>query len=675
MTAKNYLLTLLLVIAGLAVWAQEGEFEGYVDLQASPQVYSAENVHITPPKLLMEKDTARFDIVFANSDKAHGSIDIIVDDTIYQTLELASGKGTFWYVPQTDKKTFTVDIEEYRQEVDINPIPLWTSILAPLIAILLALVFREVVISIFLGIFVGAAIIGYYDAGSLAGIGQGFLDVISHYLVDAVADSSHVSILIFTLLIGGMVAIVSKNGGMQGIVNIIARMARTARSGQFATWIMGISIFFDDYANSLVVGKTMRPITDKLRISREKLAYIVDSTAAPVSALAFITTWIGAELGYIQGAIQGLADFPQALSPYSIFLSSLEYSFYPIFTLIFIVILIATGRDFGPMHKAERRARLTGQVSKDLDDDQSESSGGEDFTPLPEAIPRAMNALIPILVLITGVIAGLMYTGWDQGVWDDPELSFSMKLSTIIGQSDSYSALLWASTAGVIAALILTILQGFMTLQRGIETMITGFKAMLPALIILVLAWGLAQLTKDMATATYLVGFLGDEPSKDLIYWLPALTFLLAAAVAFATGSSWGTMAILYPVMLFFVWEAGVKAGMTPGGDELMPIFFSVVSAVLAGSVMGDHCSPISDTTILSSLASDCNHIDHVRTQLPYALTVGTIAMLIGTIPAAYGMPSYVTFPLGIAVMIGFVLLLGKKIETPKKAEDRLLGE
>jgi Na+/H+ antiporter NhaC len=595
-------------------------------------------------------------------------------------VQLIDSVGKFTYRVKKDTatnrypQTIKVSIEGYDQYVRVRPVPLWLSILPPLLAIVLALIFREVIISIFLGVFLGAATIAFYaSGGSLWGIGQGFLDVTSHYIINALTpvgdgggpDTGHASVIVFTLLIGGLVAIISRNGGMQGVVNIIARMARTARSGQFATWLMGIAIFFDDYANSLVVGNTMRPITDKLRISREKLAYIVDSTAAPVAALAFITTWIGAELGYISKATEQIAGFPADQSAYGIFLNSLTYSFYPILALIFILILIWTGRDFGPMLGAERRARLGGQVSRDLNPTEESQTGGEDLSPLPGAPTRAFNAVIPILVLIAGVIAGLLFTGWDQSVWDDPNEGFFQKLSHIIGDSDSYKALLWASVSAIIVAVFLTIIQGIMGLRTAINTMSTGFKAMLPALIILVLAWALAQITQDMGTATYLAGLIGEDPSINFVKMMPALTFLLAAAVAFSTGSSWGTMAILYPIILSLVWKLGMDAGMNP--DSIMPIFYNAVSAVLAGSVFGDHCSPISDTTILSSLATDCNHVDHVRTQLPYAIVVGIVATFVGTIPAAFGWPWYLTFPLSLALLIGIVLALGKKIPGQKK--------
>jgi len=444
-----------------------------------------------------------------------------------------------------------------------------------------------------------------------------------------------------------MVALISNNGGMQGVVNILSRYANNPRSGQFVTWLLGIAIFFDDYANTLVVGNTMRPVTDRLKISREKLSYIVDSTAAPIAAIAFVTTWIGAELSYIQDGINviGLNE-----TAYDIFLNSLKYSFYPVLALLFILILIFKGKDFGPMLTAERNARKFG-IS-----DKHPGSHGE-FQETKTKNERWFNAVIPVVVIVAGTIIGLVSTGLQNTGWNE-ELGFSKNLSNVIGHADSYKALLWSSLAGVVVAVLLTISQRIMTLKESIESLIKGFKTMLTAVLILVLAWSIALITQYMHTADFISGILVEVNMAPFL--IPALTFILAALVAFSTGSSWGTMAILYPLMLPSSWLIAQQYGLDY--DQSIAIFYNVVSAVLAGSVLGDHCSPISDTTILSSLASSCNHIEHVRTQLPYALTVGVVATLFGTIPAAYGVPSYILFPVDMVILYFVVVLFGRKV-------------
>lgn len=562
---------------------------------------------------------------------------------------------------------------EVKFEQRVPAIPLWLSIVPPLLAILMALIFREVITALFTGIFVGGATVHFYLAG-IVGIPQGLLSVLDTYVLDAVADKDHVSVILFSMLIGAIVSVISRNGGMQGVVDKVSRYAKNAQSGQFATWFLGIAIFFDDYANTLVVGNTMRPVTDRLRISREKLAYLVDSTAAPISAIAFITTWIGAELGYIEGGISKITEaygaIPGDPSPYGVFLSSLEYSFYPVLTLLFMLILIRKNRDFGPMYKAEVRARTTGQVSKPVVRDAMDAEKSQELDnldPVRGAKANPWNAVLPIAVVIFGTVIGLYMTGTaslKDSFPDNPVMEADYenaglggRLSLIIGASNSYAALLWSSLMGLLTAIGLTLSQRIMKLELAIETVMSGFKTMMHAMIILILAWALANVTDDLHTAEFITQLLGGSVA---LFMIPVITFLLAALVSFSTGSSWGTMAILYPLIIPACWQVGIESGIPP--EEILPVLYNTVACVLAGSVLGDHCSPISDTTILSSLASNCNHIDHVRTQLPYALTVGVVATMAGTLPAALGVPFWITFPASLAILYGIVHFFGKRV-------------
>ncbi len=534
----------------------------------------------------------------------------------------------------------------------ITPVPLWMSIIPPLIAILMALLFREVYSALFMGLLAGTTILFFYQGKTLfIAIFSGLYSIIDSYIVKSMSDTGHISIILFSMMIGGMVTLITKNGGMKGIVNYLARYAANDKSGQFVTWLLGIAIFFDDYANTLIVGNTMRPVTDKLKISREKLAYIVDSTAAPVAALALTTTWIGIEIAYIQEGINAIGINESA---YIIFIKSLTTRFYPILTLIFIVMLIFKGRDYGPMLKAERRARAK-EIVEEADDIEINA---EITDRIDSKKVRWYNAAIPVLVVVFGTFAGLVITGWNRQVWDDPDLSLFTKFTEIIGNSDSYIALLWASLSGMLMAVILTVAQRIYNLKKSIIYLIEGFGTMLSAVLILILAWSLALITQDMHTAEFLAGVLTDMNLTPFL--LPAITFILSALIAFSTGSSWGTMAILYPLILPVSWAISQQYGMDY--DASMAIFNNVVSSILAGSVFGDHCSPISDTTILSSLASSCNHIEHVRTQLPYAMTVGVVSVLFGTLPAAYGVPFYILYPANILILYLIIVLLGKKV-------------
>jgi len=553
------------------------------------------------------------------------------------------------------KELIQVQIKDHSQSKEINPIPLWLSILPPLIAILMALLFKEVLSALFIGLFTGTLIIYSYKGASLfIAFFQAIFAISDTYIINSVNNSGHISIIVFSMLIGAMVTLISKNGGMQGIVNILSRYANTAKSGQLVTWFLGVLIFFDDYANTLVVGNTMRPVTDKLKVSREKLAYIVDSTAAPVASVAMITTWIGIELSYIQSATVQIGVNE---SPYSIFLNSLPSRFYPFFMLAFMLFIIYKGRDFGPMLKAEKAARKN-EVNQEDKSTKNNTSENE-LEMAAHITPKWYNAAIPILIVILGTLAGLVYTGWDATVWADDTLGFSKKLSHVIGASDSYLALLWSSLSAVLAAVFLTIGQKILTLHQVSDSLLKGFKTMLTAILILILAWALADITKDLHTADFISnGLISINVAPQI---LPALTFILSALIAFSTGSSWGTMAILYPLILPASWYLSHSVGLSDA--ESMNIFYIAVSAILAGSVLGDHCSPISDTTILSSLASSCNHIEHVRTQLPYALSVGAVSIFIGLIPAAYGVSNWIIFPVGIISLYSIVHFFGKKVE------------
>ena len=522
-------------------------------------------------------------------------------------------------------------------------LPAWLSIVPPLLAIGLALAIREVHIALFTGIWFGAFVAAGFD---LPAVGTAFLRVVDTYLIDALTDPGHASIILFSMLIGGMVHIISQNGGMAAVVAWIARRARDARSAQTATWLMGLAIFFDDYANTLVVGHTMRPLTDRYRISREKLAWIVDSTAAPIASIGLISTWIGYQITEID---RGLSLAPAALevpSGYGIFLSSLAYAFYPILTIGLIFLVVRTGRDIGPMREAEERAREAPA------DSRADRTDGD--------VDRWWLAVVPIAVLVLSVFVGLLASGWSARVGG----SVFADLRLVVGAADPYAALLWGSMTALVVAIALTRIAG-----RDQETtmgdMLDGFRSMVPAVVILLLAWSLAAVIDVLQTADVLASVLPDSLA---VVWLPAVVFPLAAVIAFSTGSSWGTMAILYPLVLPLALSVGIDAGDPVA--RFWPAVFNLVSVVLAGSVLGDHCSPISDTTIMSSMAADCNHLDHVRTQLPYAVLIGGISWIFGCVAFALGLPILVCWALAIGCVAGAVYLFGR----PLRTDSRLRG-
>ena len=607
-----------------------------------------DDIQVNISQIIIKNISTSIELDFVNSNYkklfVNKEIEALINDSLY-VLQFENGRANFEY-EFNKKEIFTIEIDDFVYTKAVNPIPLWMSILPPLLAILMALVFREVYSALFFGLLVGTTII-YYFQGTffVSAIFQGLFAIVDTYLIKSLSNSGHLSIIIFSMLIGGMVNLITVNGGMKGVVQKLSKYANSPKSGQIITWFLGILIFFDDYANTLVVGNTMRPVTDRLRISREKLAYIVDSTAAPVASLALITTWIGVELSYIQDGIDkiGLSE-----SAYSVFINSLDTRFYLIFTLIFILIIVFKNRDFGPMLKAEQNARKNGLST----DSKRLSSQNNEIKVSNKIKARWYNAVIPVLVIIFGTIISLIYTGRKVA---GPEAD----LMEIIAAADSYKALLWSSILGALSAIILSVSQKILKLRIAVESLVNGFRTMLPAIIILVLAWSLALITEELHTSdfiAYCLSYIDISP-----FLLPAITFIFSALIAFSTGSSWGTMAILYPMILPAGWALSIEYGLDH--DQSIAIFYNIVSSILAGSVFGDHCSPISDTTILSSLASSCNHIEHVRTQLPYALTVGFVSVFIGTIPSAYGVSSWIVFPIGIIVMYIIIRVFGKKVD------------
>jgi Na+/H+ antiporter NhaC len=539
---------------------------------------------------------------------------------------------------------FSITMANFDSRAEVRVLPGILSILPPLIAIILALIFRQVVVSLILGVYLGAVFI--YDYNPLTG----FLRLIDTYIINAAADSSHIQVIVFTLLFGGVIGLISKSGGTRGIANLVTKFAKTRRSGLIATWLSGIIIFFDDYANSLVVGNLMRPVTDKMRISREKLSFFVDATAAPVTSIFIISSWIGFEVGLIQ---HGLTAIGSSENAYDIFIQTIPYRFYPITMLIFVFMTAYLQRDFGPMLRAEKRAVEEGKLNRDgatISKDLTETSeifGNEDKA-------KWYNGIIPIAVIVFGTIAGLIYTGINslnqQGISD-------YSIRNIIGNSDSYVSLLWGSFSACLVAALMILAQRIMTLHETIDAWFLGLRSMLLAVIILTLAWAIGNITLDMKTADYIISIISDTINPR---FLPVIVFLVCALISFATGTSWGTMAIMMPIVIPL--SHSVSLMNNYGSVDYDIILHGVISSVLAGSVFGDHCSPISDTTILSSMASACDHVEHVRTQLPYAVITAIFCMILGDIPTAWGFSPYLSIVIISIVLFAILYIFGKSV-------------
>ncbi len=559
----------------------------------------------------------------------------VVQEVVQDTFQVATDQGSSDQ-GSTDQANTDPITAEATPSSSNSIVGSWLSIVPPLLAIGFALIFRQVLLALFMGIWMGAWLVG---ERSFQGIFGSFFDSLTGYIVPQTADEGHMSILIFTLLIGGMIGIISKNGGTRGVIRQLGKLVKTKPQGQLLTSMLGFVIFFDDYANTMVVGNTMRPLTDKLKISRAKLAYLVDSTAAPVATVALISTWIGAMVGYIATASAGIEGFSEPA--YTVFLKALPFNFYAFFTIFFVILISISGKDFGPM-LAERIKLYKAAKNPELDtyglykeEDHKEVK--------KETVSHWLNAFIPILMLIGGVVGGLIVTGEGSTIQD------------IIGSADSYAALVWGSMLAMVVAIILTVGQRLLSFDDTLEAMFSGMHTMYDGLLVLVLAWSLSAITQDLGTADFLVRVFGT--AIDPMY-LPLVVFVLSAATAFATGSSWGTMGILMPLVLPLVWNLGLEYGYPT--DEISVFIYAAVSAVLAGAVLGDHVSPISDTTILSSLATQCNHIEHVSTQMPYALVGGALALVSYLAVVAWGVPGWIAYLGGAGIIFGVIWTFGK---------------
>ncbi len=541
-------------------------------------------------------------------------------------------------------------------------LPGWVSLLPPLLAIVLALVFKEVVTSLFLGVWLG----GFFAAG-LNPI-TGTMRTIDTFITPVLVNYDHAAILVFSFLLGGMVGVISKSGGTRGIVEAVRPLATTPRRAQLATYLSGLAIFFDDYANTLIVGNTMRPITDRMKVSREKLAYIVDSTAAPVAAIVFVSTWVGFEISLIgdglaaaaaqSGTTPEVAAALQSANAFTLFIHSIPYLFYPLLALLMVGLIVFLQRDFGPMLKAERRASRGEGLHREGAMLMSEA-GSSEMEPVEGAPLRWYNAVLPVLTVVFVVLVGLYLQGRSN-------LGRPGTLWEIFGEASAFDALLWGSLAGCIVAISLAVGQRILSVHQAIDGLVGGMRAMFLAGVILVLAWSLGSVTEVLGTAPYISGLLEGNLPPQL---LPALVFVTAASIAFATGTSWGTMGILLPIVI----PLAVALGGTvdPEAGTAYVILLGSIASVLAGSIFGDHCSPISDTTVMSSMASACDHVDHVRTQLPYALVVGVVGVFIGNIPTAYGFPVWVSLLLGAAILFSLLRFYGKKdFDSPQWAAE-----
>lgn len=512
---------------------------------------------------------------------------------------------------------FAFAAEETAEYVPAVYATFW-GLVPPLIAIVLALITKEVYSSLFIGILAGGLFYsGFSFEGTVNHIFQeGFIGVLS--------DKYNVGILVFLVILGSLVSMMNKAGGSAAFGRWAASHIKSRVGAQLATVLLGCLIFVDDYFNCLTVGSVMRPVTDKHKVSRAKLAYLIDATAAPVCIIAPISSWAAAVTGFVEGA-----------DGFSLFIRAIPYNFYALLTIFMMVALTAMRFEYGPMKQHELNA-LKGDLhsapKNAVDEFEDETNANPDG--------KVMDLVIPVASLIVCCVIGMLYTGgFFQGVG----------IVEAFSASDASVGLAYGSFFGLIITICLYMARRVLSFKECMNSLPEGFKAMVPAILILTMAWSLKSMTDSLGAAEFVADFINTY-AKGMVNFLPAIIFLVGCVLAFASGTSWGTFGILIPIVVDAF-----------AADQTMMII--AISACMAGAVCGDHCSPISDTTIMASAGAQSNHINHVNTQLPYVITVAAVSFVTYVI-AGFVKTAWIALPAGIVLMFAVLLVLKKTIGT-----------
>ena len=502
------------------------------------------------------------------------------------------------------------------------------SLLPPLLAIVMALITKQVLISLFLGVWIGATMV--YGWNPVVGI----IETFRVYLFETVGNPYRASVIIMMALVGSFAAMLEKGGGAHAFVNAMKDKVTTRKQGQMITWLGGLAVFFSDSSNPVIVGPIFRPITDAQRISREKLAYILDSTSAAVPAMLPITAWGAFLIGLIAVEFETAA---YAVEPFFGFVRSIPFMFYVIGSILLVALLILINKDYGPMKKAEERAYLEGKLL------------GDDAKPMREEISIVMpegsrhtvwNMIVPMVTLIVVIFGMFLWTG------GFPEKGFV----AAIGSGSSMISLVMGFFVSSVVAAAMAINAKVFTFSSALEAWIGGMRQMTDAIIILVLAKALGMVAGAVGTSAFIINATEGFLTPTLMF---VTIFVAASLTAFATGTSWGTFGIFMPIAIPLAFAIGAPV-------------YPAIAAVVSGGVFGDHCSPISDTTVLSSIGATCDHIDHVKTQLPYALTAGAAAIA-GYVVAGITGSAAISMLVSLGVLAGLALLLtsigGERVE------------
>ena len=539
-----------------------------------------------------------------------------VKTAVWRVLLLSVVFAAMWCLP-----AFAGEAEEAAEYTPALFATAW-ALLPPLVAISLALITKEVYSSLFIGIVVGGIL---YSGGKFEGT---VMHVFSDGIVSVLSDSYNVGILVFLVLLGGMVALMNKAGGSSAFGKWAGSHIKTRVGAQLVTILLGVLIFIDDYFNCLTVGSVMRPVTDKHKISRAKLAYLIDATAAPVCIIAPISSWAAAVSGFVEGE-----------DGFGLFLKAIPYNYYAILTIVMMVSMVLFKVEFGSMKSCEVNA-LAGDLFSDGQGDHKQELEEE------EGIKkgRVIDLMIPIICLIICCVIGMLYTG---GFFSGTDLV------TAFSNSDASVGLALGSMFGIIFTILLYVVRKVLSFSDCMACIPEGFKAMVPAIMILTFAWTLKAMTDSLGAKEFVAAAMKSVAGRFDMF-LPMIIFLVACFLAFATGTSWGTFGILIPIVVNVLQTRNYS------------LMIIAISACMAGAVCGDHCSPISDTTIMASAGAQCNHVKHVSTQLPYVVLCAGVSCLAYLAAPLIG-NKWVTLLIAVIVMIGIVGVI--KFTQTKKAE------
>ncbi|WP_435335558.1 Na+/H+ antiporter NhaC family protein [Haloarchaeobius sp. TZWWS8] len=527
------------------------------------------------------------------------------------------------------------------------------SLVPALLAILLTLLTRQALLSLFAGVWMGATILVGWNP--LAGAARSL-----QFVVENVTATFNATMLLFTFLIGAMLGMIFLSGGMRALADRIVSAIKTRRQAQIGTAGLGLVIFFDSYASTMITGSVMRPVTDRYNISREKLAYILDSTTAPMASISVISTWLGFELGLIRDQFQKLGV---EQSPFVVFLESIPYRFYSIFALILVFAVVLGDWNIGPMKRAEERARNEGKLVRDDANPMMETQAGDIETP-DHVDAKWWYFVAPILAVVATTVFSLFYTGGIMNGTSIPAALWSavtgLTLAPIIdplltgtGPTEALSnagtakSLLWSSMAGCATILYILVVHARIALEDVSDSIFEGFKMVMFPIAILSLAWSMGAVSSALGVGPYVVSVAEGVITPGI---LPAVVFFSAALISFSIGTSWGTMSILFPVAVPLAFNLG-----TP----LAP----AIGAILTGSLFGDHCSPISDTTVMSSMFAASDHVDHVNTQVPYAFLAAGVAIVSFLLAGMTGLGGVATVVLGALVVVSVAYVLSEQLD------------